>query len=372
MAGAQPPEPGGRVYLNALETFFESFYQNNKALIDLNSKDKLNCETILKLKSSEVNSVNNSVNNISENCEINNLMYEVMDASPNYSSSDDKTKPEDLASTSKQIMHTQGQNQNNQEWTQVTSNKRKNIASPNRRIKQKTDLITNTHNRFQALENIYDVTVTNNQTEKKKERNPNPPPIFIPNVVQFQTLTETLDCVGKNKFQCKLIAGDQVKVQFADIETYRKGVTLLQEKQTDFHTYQIKQEKNYRVVLKNIHHSVEENELKQEIEEYGHTVKNIYNIKHRINKTPLPLFFVDIAPAPNNKDIYNITELANTKIIIEPPRPKREIVQCARCQRYSHTKAYCFRQLRCVVVWKKPLNQTMPKRQSNCCLLRLM
>lgn len=34
--------------------------------------------------------------------------------------------------------------------------------------------------------------------------------------------------------------------------------------------------------------------------------------------------------------------------MFEPPRPKREIPQCANCQRYGHTKRFCYRSLRCV------------------------
>jgi hypothetical protein len=82
--------------------------------------------------------------------------------------------------------------------------------------------------------------------------------------------------------------------------------------------------------------------MKSEIESLGHTVMNIYNIKHSRTNTPQPLFFVDLKPSPNNKDIYLIENIHYTKIKFEPPRPKRTIPQCSKCQRYGHTKAYCF------------------------------
>lgn len=76
---------------------------------------------------------------------------------------------------------------------------------------------------------------------------------------------------------------------------------------------------------------------------------NIAVIRHRITKVPLPMFAVDIAPdATNNKQIYNIKYLQSQTIVVEPPHTKRELVQCARCQRYNHTKSYCTRQPRCV------------------------
>ena len=50
------------------------------------------------------------------------------------------------------------------------------------------------------------------------------------------------------------------------------------------HTYQLKQERPFRVVLRNIHHSVDLDELKFELQTFGHEVTNISNIRHRVTK----------------------------------------------------------------------------------------
>ena len=47
-------------------------------------------------------------------------------------------------------------------------------------------------------------------------------------------------------------------------------------------------------------------------------------------------------------DIYQIETLNYTKVRFEPPRPKRNIPQCGKCQRYGHTQAYCYHSPRCV------------------------
>jgi len=51
---------------------------------------------------------------------------------------------------------------------------------------------------------------------------------------------------------------------------------------------------------------------------------NIYNIKQIRTNTLLPLFFVDLKPSANNKDIYFIETLHYTKVKFEPPRPKKK------------------------------------------------
>jgi hypothetical protein len=53
-----------------------------------------------------------------------------------------------------------------------------------------------------------------------------------------------------------------------------------------------------------------------------HKVRNILNVKHRITKEPLSLFFIDLEPKENNKCIYDMEFLCNMKITVEAPRPK--------------------------------------------------
>jgi len=74
-----------------------------------------------------------------------------------------------------------------------------------------------------------------------------------------------------------------------------------------------------------------------------------YNKRSSQNyKRTLNLFFVDLEPAGNNKNIYDIMALQNKIIQIEPPRVnKRNIPQCARCQQYSHTRTYCNKLFAC-------------------------
>jgi len=53
------------------------------------------------------------------------------------------------------------------------------------------------------------------------------------------------------------------------------------------HTYQIKAELAYRIVIRHLHHSVPLEDIKEELHEECHTVRNIMNIKHKQTKDPL-------------------------------------------------------------------------------------
>jgi len=105
------------------------------------------------------------------------------------------------------------------------------------------------------------------------------------------------------------------------------------------------------VVIKYLHHTTEVEDIRQELFALGHVVRNIVNVHHRLTKAPLNLFFVDLEPAYNNKDIYNITAIQNKIIHIEPPRTsKQRIPQCIRCQQYEHARTYCNKPYACVNV----------------------
>ena len=60
------------------------------------------------------------------------------------------------------------------------------------------------------------------------------------------------------------------------------------------------------------------------------------------------MFFVDLEPAANNKEIYKLKHIGNAIVFVEPPRRTSDFVQCHRCQEFGHTKTYCKKPFRCV------------------------
>ena len=167
-------------------------------------------------------------------------------------------------------------------------------------------------------------------------------------VNNIQPLIDLLSDSAEGKYEIKILKAEEVRVQPRTDKTYSIIVKELQKKGTEFHTFKSKQDRSFRVVLKNIHPSMDITEIKAAIDDFGHQVTNIWNIKARQTRKHLPMLFVDLKPNSNNKLIYSVKHLLNCRIAFEAPRPKREIPQCAACQRYGHTKSFCFRQARCV------------------------
>lgn len=206
--------------------------------------------------------------------------------------------------------------------------------------------LTPNSNKFSLLSD--NDTANEEDNTQTQSTEPKPPPLFVAGVVDIKPLTKVLEEVAERNFFLKVLNHDEIKIQAKSVENYDRIVEALKSRNTEFHSYQKKEDRPFKVVLRNIHCSTDLNILKQEIEALGHSVVKISNIRHRISKNPLPLFFVDLKIQSNNKEIYSVEFLVNTKIKFEPPHKKREIPQCTRCQRYGHTKNFCSRQARCV------------------------
>lgn len=190
-------------------------------------------------------------------------------------------------------------------------------------------------NRFAALDNendeigSSDEEMDNTDTEQNDNNDtvPKPPPIFIPFVADVSKMIESFSkIIPSDDFNYKSLRDGQIRLMIKNIKSYRLIVTYLNNKKLKFHTYQVKQERSYRVVVKNLHHSTPIGDIKSDIEIYGHKVRNITNLQSRITKVPLPIFYIDLEPATNNKSIYDIKYINNAIVNIEPPKKKLKIL----------------------------------------------
>jgi hypothetical protein len=200
-------------------------------------------------------------------------------------------------------------------------------------------------NKYSQLAVEDDGNITIQATENKI---PKPPPIFVYGVTNYQEMVHNLhSIVEMEQHTTKTLTDNTVRINSHTLNTYRKLVSYMREMNIIHHTYQPKDNRAYRVVIKHLHHSTNLKEIEQELNMEGHKVRNILNARSRLTKEPLKLFFVDLEPATNNKDIYNIVKIQKANEV-EPPRKNKGIPQCMRCQQYGHTKSYCNGPYACV------------------------
>ncbi|KAL4136311.1 hypothetical protein QTP88_007859 [Uroleucon formosanum] len=119
---------------------------------------------------------------------------------------------------------------------------------------------------------------------------------------------------------------DHLKVQTSNPEAYRTLVHYLRNEKAEFHTFQLKEDKPMRIVIRNLHPSTSTEMIKNELE---HRLYEVRQVTQVISKIPLPLFFVDLEPTDHSKEIFKLESILRTKIKIEEPHKPKIISQCA-------------------------------------------
>ena len=247
-------------------------------------------------------------------------------------------------------------------WQTACVHKRKKSLSPIARNKMakksesqnetKSDLASLSQNRF-ALLDVEDgepASKTNTTYKEKPNQNlPKPPPIFIPNVCNIGEFKKRIAAAIKDdQYSYKAGRDGKIRLMASTSDAFRALVKYLDSIKAVYHTYQLKEDKAFRIVIKNLHHSTDKEQIIQDLAKCGYICRNVMNARSRANKQPLSMFFVDLEPAVNNKNVYDINRLCNAVVKIEPPHKFDDLVQCHRCQDFGHTKRYCRKPFKCV------------------------
>ena len=93
----------------------------------------------------------------------------------------------------------------------------------------------------------------------------------------------------------------------------QKRTESLQEKNS-FSLHSAKEDKSFRVVVKNIHPKTPHEMFQQDIEQQGNFI--VRQITLLISKGLLPLHFVDLEKNATNKDLFHIKKIAYFKALI--------------------------------------------------------
>lgn len=196
---------------------------------------------------------------------------------------------------------------------------------------------------------------TSNNTGSASRNAPKPPQITVQKGVKFLELQKILLKVTDDPEMIitRTLNSQEIKVLAQNDDIYRKVILALKEANIQYHHYQLKADKPFQVVFRGLHPDTDVKEIKEELERKGHKTRAVTNITskrkidEKITKVKLPLFYVDIEPAANNRDVMNLRTVAHQSITVEPPRQNKITPQCLRCLQFGHTKNYCTRQVVC-------------------------
>jgi hypothetical protein len=107
-----------------------------------------------------------------------------------------------------------------------------------------------------------------------------PPSIFMKGINDFPGFCITLiELIGVDNFICKATT-NRLKIQTANLESYRLLIHYLNEHIAKYHTYQLAEDKPTRIAIRNIHPIMPIELIKSELETRLFGVRQVTNVLH--------------------------------------------------------------------------------------------
>lgn len=202
-----------------------------------------------------------------------------------------------------------------------------------------------TQNRFAPLDKLpggndvpnEDGEVTNQSNNNAKKSKP--PPIVIHGIpTSHKDFIQELNQGIKKGFHIKYTT-KKTNLFIHDNAEYKKYVSALDDSGKEFHTFTGKDEKHHAFVLSGLTNDVTEEDIKQDIET-RHDIRIINVFKMKNTRRTLFLVIMD-QKATLKHIVQNVRYVYNTRISWERHHNAKRIIQCHRCQEWSHATSNC-------------------------------
>ena len=96
-----------------------------------------------------------------------------------------------------------------------------------------------------------------NSESATQPRSHKPSPIYVYDVTNYRAMTQYLSEVSEEEqYYCKALPNETVKINVTTSDSFRSLIKRLQDDKIVHHTYQIREERAYRVVIRHLHHSI--------------------------------------------------------------------------------------------------------------------
>lgn len=225
---------------------------------------------------------------------------------------------------------------------------------------QKKNLLKKQDQNKKKLTEVQGDSIQNNKNQNNNNKNINKtnqnikkmPPINV-----FYTEIEYLKKIIRlktNEFLTKQINKTNFIIYSNNLNSYKIIIEILKNSNTNFYTFTPKEEKKTTLVLKGLDASYNENEVLEILKSFKNdkiefvSINRLKTKRSAENNIILPHFIVQATAGSSINEIRKtITSIDNTIIYWENLN-KRDVLQCVRCQRFSHSAVNCNMDYRCV------------------------
>lgn len=236
----------------------------------------------------------------------------------------------------------------NPPWISVIS------AQKRRRI----DEIITTSNQYSPLqvEPTADETMVTDQPNNNNSASDNTPHVDAPPAFYIEDNVNSVEgmitsfhkLTGNKSFVYKCVP-NFIKINAKTIQTYTTLRKFCKDNKLNHYTHQLKTQRAFKAVIKDLHHTYPISSLMEELQQKGHNVRRINKIWNKSTREPCNMFMVELEPAENNKEIYELIYIDHCVVkVVAPIKRWDDIPQCHGCQAFGHTKNYCNMEPNCV------------------------
>lgn len=127
----------------------------------------------------------------------------------------------------------------------------------------------------------------NNIQPQTNDSTPKIPPIFIVNITKFSQFRLEISEVITNDFTATS-KNDKIKVNVETVDDFRTLTKFLNDKNYEYYTYRLKNEKDISAIIRNLPTSITESEVMEELRRLNFPVKSVLRLNNK-DKTPTPL-----------------------------------------------------------------------------------
>ena len=142
-----------------------------------------------------------------------------------------------------------------------------------------------TSNKFQPLAEV-NLSLEKDEMEMDqpvKETIIRPPPIYVSNVNNRNGIHKNLSDLGIEKFK-HITNHDKVKISVETVDDYRKIQNYLKSTNAEFHSFQLRSERNFRVVIRGLHPSSDPSLMMDELKTKGYEPVQMVPVYHPVTK----------------------------------------------------------------------------------------
>lgn len=189
----------------------------------------------------------------------------------------------------------------------------------------------------------------NTKATEKSKKVPPPPPIVVDGVKNYQDFYDFLSLnQPAGSFTIKMLSGDSVKLNAFNEDSYRGITKTLSDNNSLWHTYENKQERPIRVMVKKLPFTCSPERIVEDLKGKGYKIEEAVNKLSWKSKEPLNMFMLTFNNKEDISKVYEIKSILGCMVEIQPLKTTKLIPQCKRCQVYGHTHKYCSKEPRCV------------------------